>query len=262
MNRAPVPVPPDGGTGPAVRCQGGALRVPEDPARLALPEHWAVYVRVMRAARRAGVDFAVGGGMAISLHTGMWRPGKDIDLYVVPSAREAMVEITRAAGLADYHAVQPYDREWIYRAHGEGIIVDVIWALANRFGEVDASWLAHSAQARVAGEHFAVLGPVELIWSKLHVLQRDRCDWPDLLNLLHAAGPSLDWDRLVGGLSGDEALLAALLTLFAWVAPGRAAEVPSRVYRRLHVAHPAPGPSSDSARIDRLDSRPWFLTSN
>lgn len=211
------------------------------------------------AARAAGLDFAIGGGMAVSLHTGAWRRGKDIDLYVLPEAREAMVKVTRAAGLSDYHALQPYDRAWIYRAHGEGVIVDVMWALANRFGEVDRGWLEASVPAELGGQRFGVLGPVELVWSKLHVLQRDRCDWPDLLNLLHAAGPGLDWERLIDGLPGDEPLLAALLTVFAWAVPGRARALPERVFERLRLAQPAAGPPLDAARIDRLDTRPWFL---
>jgi len=235
------------------------LRVPEDPSSLASPDNWAVYARVMQHARAAGVPFAIGGGMAVSLYTGMWRPGKDIDLYVLPGQREAMIEVTRAAGLADYHDVQAYDRAWIYRAHGEGVIVDVIWALANRFGEVDRAWLETGMRAQVRGERFEVLGPVELIWSKLHVLQRDRCDWPDLLNLLFATGPRLDWQRLIQGLPGDEPVLAALLALFAWVAPGRAAAVPAWVFGRLGLPLPGPGQPVECARVDRLDTRPWFL---
>ena len=44
-------------------------------------------------------------------------------------------------GMNDYYDVVPYDRAWIYRAHLDGVIVDTIWAMANKRSQVDEVWL-------------------------------------------------------------------------------------------------------------------------
>ncbi|MCC7547310.1 MAG: hypothetical protein IT532_06060 [Burkholderiales bacterium] len=75
---------------------------------------------------------------------------------------------------------------------------------------------------------------------------------------MHECGAAARGARRRPG-SGDEPLLAALLTVFAWAAPGRARALPERVFERLRLAQPAAGPPLDAARIDRLDTRPWFL---
>jgi hypothetical protein len=161
--------------------------------------------------------------------------------------------------MRDYYDQQPYDRKWIYRAVREGVIVDVIWAMANSYCEVSEAWLRRGPEAGLYAQRFALLAPVEMIWTKVHVLQRDRCDWPDLINLLYACGSKLDWQRLIDGFPGEERLLGALVLLFTWLAPGRAAALPHGVWERLQIAPPeGAGLDRDAVRIDRLDSRPWF----
>jgi hypothetical protein len=238
-----------------------ALHAPGSDVLRGAAAHWELYARVMQHARRSGVRFAVGGGMATSFYTGMWRPTKDIDLYVRSEDRAATIEATRSAGMHDYFEQQPYDRNWIYRAVRDGIIVDVIWAMANGCGEVGADWLERGPVTGVQRTRFPLLAPEELIVTKLHVLQRDRCDWPDLLNLLYAAGPAMDWGRALHAMAQDERPLASLVLLFAWLAPGRAAQCPSWLWQRLQIAPPDPaGPVRAQDRIDRLDTRAWFTT--
>ncbi|HZR02763.1 MAG TPA: hypothetical protein VFA81_06310 [Burkholderiales bacterium] len=246
------------GQSQASEAKAFSLYPPADLSRYIAPEHWAIYSEVMSHADADEIPFAVGGGLAVCLYTGLWRATKDIDLYVLPEDREALIAATQTAGLVDYYDQVPYDRKWIYRAAGSGVIVDVIWALANGFGEVDAGWLRRGPCAQVQQRSFTLLAPAEMIRTKLHVLQRDRCDWPDLLNLLYTTGPALDWDRVIGSFPGEERLLAALVMVFSWLAPGRAAQLPDRVWSRLRLEPPPPMPVLDELRVQRLDTRPWF----
>ena len=58
-----------------------------------------------------------------------------------------------------------------------------------------------------------MLPPEELIWAKLYVLQRDRSDWPDILNLLYDP-------RIKPGMTVEEVkavLPEALIDVRAWV---------------------------------------------
>src|SRR5581483_4784667 len=48
-------------------------------------------------------------------------------------------------------------------------------------------------EVEAGGERFRLLPPEELLWSKLYVLQHERCDWPDILNLLQEMGSGMNW---------------------------------------------------------------------
>lgn len=221
---------------------------------------WAIYRQVIACARELGIRFALGGGLAVSVYTGYWRPSKDLDIYVLPRDREAMIAITHTAGLRDYHAERPYDRTWIYRSSLNGTIVDIMWAMANHRAPVDETWLVCGAAVSVNGESVRVLPVEEMIWDKLYVLQRDRCDWPEALKLIYAAGPTLDWEHLLARVGEDLPLLAGALSIFRWLCPGRAGAFPGWLWERLAVPAPPQGnvPDTERSRIELLDRRPWF----
>jgi hypothetical protein len=212
---------------------------------------------VLRQTRERGIPFAIGGGLAVALYVPQRQSTKDIDIYVKPSDREEMIEIVTGCGLKDYYEKLPYDRHWIYRSYKGESIVDVMWGMPNRRAVVDDEWLARGPEIEVHGERVRALPPEELIWAKLYVLQRDRSDWPDILNIVYATGPSLDWDHLIRRVGADAPLLEAILTIFAWLCPDRAARIPAAVRRKLKEA--ARGPGVGIPRDSLLDTRPWFL---
>ncbi|HYF39671.1 MAG TPA: hypothetical protein VD930_08295 [Gemmatimonadales bacterium] len=226
--------------------------------RIPDPE-WEVYHLAIREARRLGIPFAFGGAFALAVYTGSLRNTKDFDFYVRPEDRDAMVRALTAAGLEDYFDRLPYDRSWIYRGSRDDIIVDVIWAMANQRARVDDEWLTQGPEITIRGERLHPIPVEELIWSKLYVLQRERCDWGDVLNLLDAQASAVDWKRLLGRLGEDRPLLAGALALFAWLVPDRVDHVPVEVWSQLGVSRPGREPPGDlSARVKLLDSRPWF----
>src|SRR5262245_55802902 len=169
-----------------------------------IPEaDWRLYHLVIEAAQARGLRFALGGGFAFSTYTHRWRNTKDIDLYILPADRNEFIELLSAAQFADYYPHLPYDRGWIYRGYREGVIVDLIWAMANRRAETDDVWVSQGLEVHVRGVDVRVIPPEELIWAKLYVVQADRSDWPDLLNLLYARGATLNWAHLLDRLGDD-----------------------------------------------------------
>jgi hypothetical protein len=210
---------------------------PDDVHELIPVAHWTVFRDAILAARAHGIPCAVGGGLAVSLYTGMWHSPHDLDLLIVPGNRAPMIDAMGTAGLSDLYEREKYDRNWIYRGSRGDAVVDAIWALANGVGEVDETWVTRGPQTELGDVTVRLLPPEELIWSKLYVVQGTRCDWPDIVNLLFATGLALDWDRLIARCAGpgDEALLASALLLFAWIAPGRAHAVSEHVWQRLHL---------------------------
>jgi hypothetical protein len=233
-------------------------RCAEWPAKFS-PEEWSIYRGIIRAARERGIPFAVGGGLAAMTYADQWRNTKDLDLYALYRDREWLVQLLTEFGLADYYEVQAYDRKWIYRAHRGEVIVDVIWAMANQRAQVDESWL-RGPEVEAGGERFRLLGAEEAIWSKLYVLQRDRSDWPDCLNVLYGVGPQLDWQRLIVRLGDDLPLLSGLVSVFVWLAPQKAQEFPGFIWDRLRLPRPQEQLASDvmRQRAAFLDTRPWF----
>jgi hypothetical protein len=219
------------------------------------PEQNELYTQVMKEAMRRGLRFAIGGGFASNLYTGVWRNTKDLDIFVLESDREFFVALLTDLGLVDYYDQKPYDRSWIYRACRGDLIIDVIWQMANHRAPVDEVWLNSGPCVELDGGHFPVVPPEETLWTKLYVMQRERCDWPDALNVISALGPELNWARLIDRVGEDAALLKAALSVFAWICPRRAMELPAWIWGRLQAEPPANG----DPRPHLLDSRPWLV---
>lgn len=225
------------------------------------PDQSEVYRRVIVAARQRGIPFAVGGAFGFGSYTGEWRNTKDLDLYILPRDRDAMVSALTELGLEDYYSRLAYDRRWIYRSFTGDTIVDAIWAMANQRTQVDESWLTRGREMELEGERVRALPVEELIWAKLYVVQRDRCDWPDVLNLIGAAGATLDWEHLLARIGGDAPVLRGVLSLFEWIAPGLARKLPGWLWERICLPPPeASNVEIDRRRVGLLDMRPWFMT--
>jgi len=209
----------------------------------------------MREARLRGLRFAAGGGFATNAYTGEWRNTKDLDLFILHADRDAIVRLVTDLGLRDLYCERPYDRQWIYRSHDGDQIIDLIWCMANQRAAVDETWVETGPVMELDGEVFRVIPPEETLWTKLYVIQRERCDWPDAFNLLATVGPELDWHRLIERVEPDTALLAGVLSVFAWVEPDCANALPEWIWNRLEARPPEPG----IRRAHLLDSRPWLV---
>jgi hypothetical protein len=164
------------------------------------------------------------------------------------------------AGFSDYFDRAPYDPAWIYRGYDEGNIVDLIWAMANHSTFVDESWLRPIQHIRIHGLLLPLVPVEELIFSKLYVLQRERCDWPDLFNIVYRQAAWLDWKRMLELVGADTPLLGAMMRVYAWLCPEPASELPEWIWGPMCVVAPdsAPGRGVDRGRIAQLDTRDWF----
>lgn len=223
-------------------------------------DQWSVYDRALRALTNQNVEFALAGAFALAHYTGSWRNTKDLDLYIVPQDASKAMYALHVAGLADYYQVLPYDREWIHRSHDGEIIVDVIWAMPNQVSRVTEAWVTRGPQRELRGWKLRVAPIEELIWAKLFVLQRERCDWPDILRLLFHHGTSIDWPYLKSLTGRHWQMLAGALLVFRWLAPEQAKSLGSEVWEWVCVNSEQAantGTALENARL--LDSRPWFF---
>lgn len=228
-------------------------------ASLIPKDQWEFYRKVIDEARARGIEFALGGAFAVATYTGHWRNTKDLDLYVRPADRDRLIEVVKSAGLSDYFDEKPYDRWWIFRGQREGTIVDVIWAMANHRQEIDELWMS-GPTVELHGRKLKVLPAEAMVWDKLYIMQRERCDWPDILNLLYYTATDLDWEYLLARMGEDRPLMAGVMCVFRWMSPGKAQNVPAWVWGHLDLPplEKSPLPEVDCRRVSLLDRRPWY----
>ena len=226
-----------------------------------IPEdQWSVFHDGTGALDRAQVPFLLAGALALAVYTKHWRNTKDLDVIIRADQKDTAVKAMLEAGFVDYYEQEAYDRSWIFRGFKEGVIFDVIWSLPNHRVSVDKDWFARARPLSMRGRSHQAVAPEVLIHVKLYVLQRSRCDWVDVLNVLAGTAGTLDWDFLVERMGRDLPLLHAILAVFNWMSPARADDIPPKLRARFALP---PIEAEDLAAMEErrtrvLDSRPWF----
>jgi len=214
--------------------------------------------RTLAALVAAGVDFLVGGAFAIERYAGLVRDTKDFDVFVRPRDRGRLLATLAAVGC---ETEEPYPH-WLAKARCAGDVVDVIFNSGNAMCEVDDGWFAHATGGRVLGVPVRFVPAEELLWSKAFVQERERFDGADVVHLLHARGPDLDWDRLLARFGEHWRVLYAHVILFGYVFPSERRRVPRAVMAELgrRLADEARPPRGPRVCRGTLLSRTQYAT--
>jgi hypothetical protein len=240
--------------------KAGEFSVNPTWASIVPDEQWNAYLDAIHVTRKTGARFLLGGAFGLAAYTGRWRNTKDLDFFVLPSDKDKTVDALTKIGFEDYYPTLAYDRGWIYRSVRMGVIVDVIWQTPNRRAVVDEEWFKRGRSLVLRDEKLEAIPAEELLAIKLFVLQRDRCDWPDLINLLYRTCGQLEWKHVLDRLGTDKPLLGGLLHVFNWVAPEEAKKIPAEIRRQFCLAditsEDLQTPNTERKML--LDSRPWF----
>jgi hypothetical protein len=84
-------------------------------------EQWRIYLEAIKATRKTGARFLLGGAFGLAGYTGRWRNTKDLDFFVLPSDKDKIIDALTKIEFEDYYSTLAYDRGWIYRAFGDGL---------------------------------------------------------------------------------------------------------------------------------------------
>lgn len=189
----------------------------------------------------------VGGAFAVHHYTNWWRNTHDIDVYMTRHDVAGAAEALSSVGFTDIGEQAPGDRQWIYHSGKRGLIFDVIWRFANLANYITPGWFERAPTGEFLGMQLAFLPLEELVWIKVFVINRHRCDWPDVMRLVQAQCRNLDWERLMGLLGEHWLLLAGLVDVYDWQHPQSMGCVPDSIrdelarrrleYRRNPPAH-------------------------
>ena len=196
-------------------------------------EERELYAQALTALNDSGVDYMLGGALAVYHYTDWWRNTHDIDVYVTPENLDRARSSLDAAGFRDIGEQAEGDHQWIYHAAQSPIIVDVIWRFANLANYVAPDWIKRASRGRFLDHDVLFLPLEELVWVKIFVVNRHRCDWPDIMRVARAQCLRLDWSRLLNLIGEHWLLLAGLIDVFDWQYPGSMDCIPDGIRREL-----------------------------
>ena len=216
------------------------------------------YRRVIRLLNDAGVRYLVGGAYALGRYTGIQRDTKDFDIFIKRADYDTVMALLGGAQCRT-ELTFPH---WLGKAVCGDLYVDVIFSSGNGIATVDEEWFDHALQGIVLGLPVLLNPAEEMIWSKAFIQERERFDGADILHLIRARGPELDWPRLLRRFGPHWRVLLTHLLTFGFVYPSDRDQVPNWVMEDLlaRLAHEMAEPAAtDRVCQGTLLSRAQYL---
>ncbi len=187
------------------------------------------YRRALQVLKDGDVPALVGGAYAFARYTGIERHTKDFDIFIRGGDFEKAERAFRKAG---YEAELTFPH-WLGKAfHGDDF-VDLIFSAGNGVAMVDDLWFEHAVPEQVFGVNVNLIPAEEMIWSKGLIMERERFDGADVLHVMRAVGPDLDWRRLIDRYAIHWRALFAHIVLFGYVYPSDRSRIPAWVMTEL-----------------------------
>ena len=204
------------------------------------PEQEQLFREVLTLLNESGVPYVISGAFALREHTGICRDTKDLDVFIPPeNVREAMVFLQQHG-----FECEVADPVWLAKAHRGDFFVDLITGMSTGTVTVDHSWVERSTPSEIFGVPVRVLGPEELIASKLFVTRRERFDGADIAHVFYGTKGKLDWEWLLQLVGEHWKLLLWHVVLFQYSYPAHSDFVPREIWDdllgrfRQEVEHP------------------------
>ncbi len=189
----------------------------------------AFYARSLRELNDSRVPYLVGGAYALGHYTRIDRFTKDFDIFIRRADYERVMQVFAALGCTT-ELTHPH---WLGKARSESAFVDVIFSSGNGVAAVDDEWFEHATDGEALGVPVRFCPAEEMIWSKSFVMERERYDGADVMHLLLACGPQLDWPRLLRRFGPYWRVLLSHLILFGFIYPSDRRRIPEEVLRDL-----------------------------
>lgn len=228
--------------------------------QISIPERSAkTFQQALQALRRSGVPHVVGGAFAMHHHTGIWRYTNDLDIYLERRFVSPAIRELSSAGFRNRGEMAPGDRKWIYHAAKNNVLVDLIWEPPNHLSPVDETFYERGPEGTLLGTDVRFLPADELIWAKIFIMNRHRCDWPDVFHVVRASPKGLDWNHLLRKMGEHWQVLLAFIILYDWAYPSEMQRIPSDLRESLlRRKQQLPITSVEPTREAILD--PWIYT--
>lgn len=218
------------------------------------PEQEQLFREVLTLLNDSGAPYVISGAFALREHTGICRDTKDLDVFIPPeNVRDAMIFLQEHG-----FECEVADPVWLAKAHRGDFFVDLITGMSTGTITVDQSWVERATPAEIFGIPVKVLGPEELIASKLFVTRRERFDGADIAHVFYGTKGKLDWDWLMQLVGEHWKLLLWHLVLFQYSYPANTDYVPREIWDdllgrfRKEIEHPDKNAEFRGSLVDPL----------
>ena len=193
------------------------------------PEAEAFYAESLRLLAESGIPFLLSGTYAVTAHTGIARPTKDLDVFCKAGDYPKILAYFQARG----YRTDVEDERWIGKIwHGDHFF-DVIFAMSNGVAPITDAWFEGQDTVEVYGAVAKITPPAELIVSKVFIQDRYRYDGADVAHVIYRAHDRIDWKRLLAYLEPYWEVLFAHLLNFRFIYPTERDMVPRWLMEEL-----------------------------
>lgn len=212
---------------PAIKGPAGSLSTSNHYPPDEQPSHeavTAVLADAVGALDDAEVPYVVMGGLVVARYARP-RATDDIDIFVRPEHAHQALDVLDAAGFA----VDEADPMWLFKAHKDGVLVDVIFRSSGEI-YLDDDMIAHGVRDEIRGTTAILISPEDLLVIKaVATAEHGPHHWYDALAII--ARTPLDWDYVVqrARQAGPRRVLSLLL-----YAESNDMAVPADVVEQLH----------------------------
>jgi len=203
----------------------------------------------------AGLPYLVGGAYALARYTGIERHTKDFDIFIPRSDWKRAQKILQDAGF-ETDLTYPH---WLGKAWSGDDFIDLIFSAGNGVAAVDELWFQYAVTGRVLDMDVKLIPAEEMIWSKGLIMERERFDGADVAHIIHAAGETLDWRRLIDRYGKHWRALYAHIILFGFIYPSQRSKVPRWVMDEMAARLAKEGETTDKVCYGTIISRQQYL---
>lgn len=178
------------------------------------------------------LNYAVGAGFARYVYTRIWRPTKDLDIYVKSQDLRYTLNLLSAAGFE----TEILEKHWLAKAWKEGYFIDLIFGTGHNQIVVDDDFLAGYKETEILGVSTRLVAVEELIAAAAYIKERKRYDSADTMHLILATKGKIDWQRVLNRLGKNRQLLLVDLLLFGYIYPGHTDYLPHGLIQELFTS--------------------------
>lgn len=157
------------------------------------PEAVGFYTTSLKLLNTWDIPYLLSGTYALTCHTGVVRPTKDIDVFCKPGDAPRLLARFKAEG----YRVSVEDDRWIAKVWSGDNFFDVIFNMSSASVPITDAWFTEVFTAEVYGSQVRLTPPTEFIVSKAFIQDRYRYDGADVAHTILKMHDRIDWHRLL-----------------------------------------------------------------
>jgi len=142
------------------------------------------------------IPYLLSGTYALTCHTGVIRPTKDIDVFCKAGDAPRLLARFKEAG----YIITIEDDRWIGKVWQGENFFDVIYNISSASIPVTDSWFTETYEVEVYGSCVRITPPTEFILSKMFIQDRYRYDGADVAHVILKKHDEIDWHRLLSAM--------------------------------------------------------------